>query len=221
MSAWKTLFLSFFCCFLASCAGTGGPYPDSLDFKDLGRIYLNVGDLRIVTGSTSPNWAPFIGQSFKPTLVEAVQQWADDRIQTTGTMGHATLTIKDASVTEQPLAIESSWTDLFTRQQVTKYIGRVEVSLTAQRPWDGKMGMASAYAIYEITLPEKADAAERKEAYRKLLISLMHDLDREMEKAIHKHMTLFIDNNVAPNPSAAPRAAVVPVPYYAPPVIID
>ncbi|MDD2325527.1 MAG: hypothetical protein PHW63_05960 [Alphaproteobacteria bacterium] len=178
---------------LSACASEPQPDPIRLDYTDLGKIQLNTADLRIINRTqNTPQWAPYVGHTFKPTLVDAVQKLVGDRIQTAGNLGHATLIIKDANVTEQSLATSSDFESLFTRQQASKYIGRVEVSLEAQLPSDGSIGVADAHAVYAVTLPEDPTSYERHEAYRKLLTGLMADLNRELERGIKEHMSRFL-----------------------------
>ena len=179
---------------LAACS-TPEPRPDpiKLDYTGLGKIMLNTQDLRIINrAQNTPQWAPYVGHTFQPTLTDAVQHMAADRLQAAGTLGHATLIIKDANVTEQSLNTASDFESLFTRQQATKLVGRVEVTLEAQSPVDASIGMASAHAVYSVTLPEDPTENERYDAYRKLLTSLMNDLNKELERGIKRHMGKFI-----------------------------
>ena len=177
---------------LAACSSEPRVEPIRLDYTTLGKIQLNTSDLRIINRTqNTPQYQPYVGHQFKPTLVEAVQRYASDRLHASGGMGHATLIIKDANVTEQSMATSSDFESMFTRQQASKLIGRVEVSLEAQSPTDGAVGMANAHAVYSVSLPEDPSQVERQEAYRKLLTTLMSDLNRELERSISTHMTRF------------------------------
>ena len=180
---------------LCACSSDPRPAPMQLDYSNLGKIYLNTSDLRIVNRTEStPQWAPYVGHSFKPRLVDAIYRLASDRLQASGNLGHATLIIKDANVTEQSLRTASDFESMFTRQQASKYIGRVEVALEAQMPSDGTVGTATAHAVYSVSLPEDPSESEKYEAYRKLLTSIMGDLNRELERGIKTHMARFVMN---------------------------
>lgn len=196
----KKLLTFALCAFLAACSSDPRPDPIRLDYSSLGKIYLDSQDLRIIDRSKgTPQWSPYVGHLFKPTLADAVNRWAADRMQAVGQMGHATFIIKDASVTEQSLATASDFESLFTRQQASKYIGRIEVSVEAQSPSDGTVAMANANATHAITLPESPTETEKYEAYRKLLNALMAELNRNLDQSIHEHMSKF----VLSDPSAA------------------
>lgn len=200
---------------LAACSSDSRPEPITLDYSQLGKIYINAQDLRIVNRAKSaPQWSPYVGHLFEPKLTDAINRWAADRLQAAGQMGHATLIIKDANVTEQSLATSSDFESMFTRQQASKYIGRVEVSLETQSPSDGTVGMATAHATHAVTLPESPTEEEKYEAYGRLLTSLMTELDRNLDRAIRSHMSRFLlsgptaaETNPRPPvfPTAAPR----------------
>lgn len=178
---------------LAACSSEPVLPPLQLDYSNLGKIYLDSQDLRIINraGST-PQWAPYVGHQFKPTLTDAIYKLAADRLQAAGNLGHATLIIKDANITEQSMATSSDFESLFKRQQASKYIGRIEVSLEAQSPTDAAVGIANANAVHAVTLPEDPTDVEKAEAYRKLLAALMTTLNNNMEQAIRNHMARFV-----------------------------
>lgn len=178
---------------LTACSSDPRPDPIKLDYTNLGKIYLNTADLRIINRSQNvPQWAPYVGHKYQPKLADAVYRLAGDRIQAAGNLGHATLIIKDANVTEQPLQMASDFESMFTRQQGSKLTGRVEVSLEAQSPTDGSIGISTAHAVYSVTLPEDPKDFERQDAYNLLVTGLMADLNKELERGIQQHMSNFI-----------------------------
>lgn len=177
---------------LSACSSDIQPEKIKLDYSGLGKIYINTADLRIINRANEPQYAPYVGHTFTPKLVDAVNRLAGDRLQAAGQLGHATLIIKDANVTEQSLSMSSDFESLFTRQQGSKLVGRVEVSLEAQSPKDASVAMATAHAVYSATLPEDPTEAERYDAYGRLVNALMVDLNKELERGIRKHMSAFL-----------------------------
>ena len=193
----KLISLSFLF-LMTACSSEPILEPMHLDYTSRGKIYLDTQDLRIINRSGStPQWAPYVGHQFKPTLTDAIYKMANDRLQAAGTLGHATLIIKDANITEQSMATDSDFGTMFTRQQASKYIGRIEVSLEAQAPSDGSVAIANANAVYTVTLPEKPTDVERAEAYRKLLNSLMDTLNTNLDQGVRNHMSRFVRSSAA------------------------
>lgn len=178
---------------LAACSSDPRPEPINPDYTHLGKIYLNTADLRIINRSQNvPQWTPYVGHKFQPKLADAVYRLIGDRLQAGGNLGHATVIIKDANVIEQPLSMESNFESMFTRQQGSKYTGRVELSLEAQSPTDGSVAITTAHAVYAVTLPEDPKDFERQDAYNHLVTSLMEILNKELEKGIQQHMSSFV-----------------------------
>lgn len=195
---------------VAGCASYERLEPFELDFASKGKIQLNTQDLRIVDKTkNTPQWDPYVGHLFTPSIAEAVNRLADQRLQTVGQIGHATLTIKDANVMKQPETVSSDLLSLFERQQAARYVGRVEVSLETQAP-DGNVAIATAYATRYVTLPEAPTTGEMREAYKKLLNGLMDDLNENLEKAIRQHLSRFVHDGA--EPSAALGLAPSPSP---------
>ena len=201
----KTLLSLSFLALLTACSSEPVLGPLHLDYSQMGKIYLDSQDLRIINrAGNTPQWAPYVGHQFKPSLTDAVYKLTTDRLQAAGTLGHATLIIKDANITEQSMSTSSDFESLFTRQQASKYIGRIEVSLEAQSPTDGAVAIANANAVHAVTLPEDPTEVEKTEAYRKLLGSLMTTLNSNLEQAIKTHMSRFIltgGRSEAPSPT--------------------
>jgi hypothetical protein len=151
---------------LIACSSGQVAEPIRLDYSTWGKLYLDTQDLRIVDRTkNTPRYQPYVGHLFSPTLVDAVNRLAADRLQASGRMGRAVLTIRDASVTEQPLATSSDFEHMFDRQQASKYIARAEVTLDAQSP-NGAVASASAFATRSVTLPEDPSSDEKYDAYR-------------------------------------------------------
>ncbi len=189
----KKILIPCFMLLLVACTHQPIIEPIEIDFNALSKIYIDTRDLRIIDRSkATARWAPYVGHLFSPTLPEATHNLAAARIQATGHIGHATFIIKDANIAKQPLETSSDLANLFTRQQASKYIGRLEVSLEAQSPIDGSLGTASAVAVHAVTLPENPSEYEKQDAYRTLLTSLLATLNKNLDKAIKEHLSRFL-----------------------------
>ncbi|MGE4351727.1 MAG: hypothetical protein AB7E52_06015 [Bdellovibrionales bacterium] len=187
---------------LAACSSEPRPVPLTLDYTNLGKIYLNTADLRIINRAQNvPQWAPYVGHKLQPKLTDAIYRLVGDRLQAAGQLGHATLIIKDANVTEQPLQMANDFESMFTRQQASKLIGRIEISLETQSPVDGSIAISTAHAVHSVSLAEDPTDYERQEAYNLLVTKLMAEINNQLEKGINQHMRNF----VLTNPPLTPR----------------
>lgn len=204
---------------LAACSSEPARTPPlQLDYSSLGKIYLNVQDVNVINRSAgTPTKRPYIGHLFQPRLADAVTRWAQDRLQVNGSPGHATVIIKEASVAEYPLTVPSGFESWYTREQASKYVGRMELSIEAQSPVNSTVGSANAHATYAVTLPEKPTEAEKYAAYRDVLDNLMKDINQKLEQAMREHMGPFMASGpsaseMAPAPaaSASPRVQQAP-----------
>lgn len=179
---------------LAACATPAAkPAPMKLDYSSLGALTLNVQNFSVINRTLSlPSRAPYVTSQFHPSVTEAIYRWANDRIRTNGRVGNATLIIKEASVTEQAMQMDTGIESWFTRQQSHKYLAKVEIDVEARTPDGMNNAFATAHASRYTTLPEDPTEAEKAKAYEDMLTQLMSDLNLSLENAMRAHMGAFI-----------------------------
>lgn len=196
---------------LTACAAA--PQVPPVKLPEPVAVTLNTQDVRVINRAYAiPQSAPYIGHLFTPTVIDAVDNWAKNGVRAAGSDGHATIVVKDASLTERPLVMDEGMTRWMWRQQSKKYIARVEVEITAQSP-RGDTGVATAHAVHAVTLPEDPTEEEKSVAYQKLLTALMRALDASARQAMQEHMSHFIVKTETPAAmplAASPSAAVKP-----------
>lgn len=214
---------------LAACSSVPAPVaaPDKVQQP---KIALDVKTISLADRTAPQMNSVFKANNFKPTIGEAIKQWAVDRMQASGQTGNAIIIIKDASLVSQPIPVKQDFFDnLFTRAQGMKYVGHAEVAIEA----NGRTGyaMANADATRVLTLPEEPTNLEKQEAYYTMLTGLMKDLGENLESSIKSHMSSFIlDTSVNAAPlapvSASSTPSVAPTPKSAstldaPPLLSD
>jgi hypothetical protein len=201
----KSCLACVFFLLLSSCADSNSPAPAPFDYSQEGKISLDVRDLTFVDRGIDqmPPSPPIT--TLKPSIADALHNWASQRLQAVGDDGIAAFVVKNAYVTEAGLPVDSNW---FERPQAGKLTGHVEIELDAR----GKQGyaLATANAVRSVTLPDKASDDEKQAAYNTMLNGMIQDLDRYLDQAIHEHMKDFIvgapviGSKLAPPPSADP-----------------
>lgn len=185
----KNILALAFALALTACASEPpAPPPAPLHFGEGAKIYLNTRDFRIVDRTNlDPRYRPSIDTFFKPTLSEALNEFAQGRFAASGQSGHATFSVRRASLTEESLPLKDDFESWFTRQQSKRYIAEVEVEVQAQAA-DGALSLAKASARQVATLPEDPSPTERRDTYRAMLKALMQDIDTQLSRAVHDHM---------------------------------
>jgi hypothetical protein len=167
--------------------------PMVLDFAKLGKINLAVAHLSYMNNAPRPPTKDVaVFQNYKPQLSDALYRWGVDRLQASGTQGQATLVIHDADLRRDTLPLKTGIDSWFTRQQSERWSGKVTVDLRIEGAASNFAGNASTTVTRSTTLPEDANAAERENAYRRLLRSMMEDLNTQMERAMRDHLNSVI-----------------------------
>ena len=168
---------------LAACSSepVAGSYGTSLP----ARINLDVEKINLIDRTS-----PAAVENFKPSISEAVHQWAVDRLAASGRTGDALVTVRDISITTQPLPVETGFSAWFTRQQASKYVAHAEVEIAVHKGTD--VAYATAEASRWESLPEDATLEERKQAYYTVLNGLMRDMGKNLEQNVQQHLQAYV-----------------------------
>lgn len=180
---------------MTACANeTPAPLPPMvLDFAKLGKINLAVAHISYMNNaSRTPTKDAAVFQNYKPQLSDALYRWGVDRLQASGTQGQATLEIHDADLRRDSLPLKTGIDSWFTRQQSERWSGKVSVDLRIEGAASNFSGKAGTTVTRSTTLPEDATAADRENAYRRLLRGMMEDLNTQMERAMRDHLNPVI-----------------------------
>lgn len=186
------------CAVLGGCTAEPPPAvaPLTLDYARYGAIQLTVGKVDFISDSLlqpAPDTAFF--SRFKPSLADAAYRWGKDRLQAIGSQGTAVYSIDKATLTRAPLpfgnpgrGLFQQTEKLFKREQAEKWIAQVTVTLRVANGPDRFRGHASATVTRSTTVPENATVREQENAYRRLLLGLMDDLNTQLPQSISTHL---------------------------------
>lgn len=183
--------------FVLSACQTQAPPPlrlPELTFAHLGPIALDVAqvvveDQRRPLADGAADGAARV-EMLAPTPPEtAIRRWVSDRLQPAGGSGTVRVVIKEASITETPLPRTPGIRGTFTNDQATRFDGRMEVELVAERRDRAYQAFTGATVARSSTLPENASLYERDQALLKLVEAMMNDLNYRLETGALTHLS--------------------------------
>ena len=178
---------------LSGCEHPGPPLPPELSFTKYQPIYLDVGSIDFADEYQSPMAPPNVEHLIPYSPAEAFHIWIKDRLRAVGTNKSLQVIIKDASVLSTP--IQQPDTGLIPSvHNSNRYDSRLEVEMRIYSSNDA-MSLASVHATAtaSITIDEKASLAERSTIFRKLISTLMENLNAEMERNIYQYFGNYIN----------------------------
>ncbi len=178
---------------LAACATNVAPtrYPE-ITFTHLAPIKLDVAEIVYSPRYQPPVSAPNVGHEFPTPPAAAVERWIKDRLVATGSSGHAKVTIRQASATENRLKIKKGLSGAFTTDQSWRYDAQVDVAIEAVDPNRKLKAVASTSARQSNTVAEDASLLDREDVWFALTEKLMRSFDGTFETQIRKNLAKFI-----------------------------
>ncbi|MCU0986689.1 MAG: hypothetical protein MUC89_17420 [Acetobacteraceae bacterium] len=196
---------------LAACAD-GGPPPPAvpprpLDYTYLTPLRLDVARVDVVEAWQPPRTLPNVDHRMAPEPRAALAQMARDRVQAWGREGSATVTITEASLTEERLARSSGITSLFASQPSERYTLNLAVVLEVRNAGGGTNGRAEARISRTRTVNDDVTLAQRERIWDEMLRAAMDDaqgMNVEFEFQVRRALrsVLVAEGTPRPNPSA-------------------
>ncbi len=207
---------------LAACASeqppsgpvTVRPY----DYTYLSPIRLDVARVEVVEGYVPPRTAPNVDHRLPVEPRVALAQMARDRIQPWGMEGAATITITDASMTEQKLE-RSTIGSLFASQPSERYTLTLAMTLDVRgggaRRGGGINGRAEARIQRVRSVNDDVTLAQRERIWDEMLREAMDDargMNVEFEFQVRQALRSLIvpDDVPRPNPGAVETQELAP-----------
>lgn len=209
---------------LAACAdGTAPPpfAPRPPDYTFLTPLRLDVAQVEIVEGFQPPRSAPNVDHRMAIEPRAALLQMARDRVQSWGREGSATVTITEASLTEERLARSSGITSLFVSQPSERYTLALAVVLEVRNAGGGTNGRAEARISRTRTVNDDVTLAQRERIWDEMLRAAMDDaqgMNVEFEFQVRRALrsVLVAEGTPRPNPSAVEAQELPPPGAQAP-----
>ncbi len=179
---------------LAACETPPPPRPTFPDIRFTERPPMRIDAAAIdIERQFRPTLRPPNVEHLFPVSPErAMENWARDRLQATGTSRRVRVRIVDASVREVELPRTGGVRGAFTTDQAQRYDATVEMSVDIM----GDRGFAersvTAKAARSRSVPENITPNDREMAWYQLTKELMADLDLELERQIRSNFGFLV-----------------------------
>lgn len=136
---------------------------------------------------------PHIELTVPQSPVLVAQRWARDRILLDNSQPYrVTVTIKNASVTEEDLKKTPGIKGSFTEDQVARFTVDVGMTVELRDARGFRIATATSSAKRSNTIGEKATLNDRDKLLYDLVKATMQDVDRELESNIRQYMPLYV-----------------------------
>ena len=179
---------------LAACESTPPPRPTFADihFTERPPMRIDAAAVDIERQFRPTLRPPNVEHLFPVSPERAMENWARDRLQATGTSRRVRVRIVDASVREVELPRTGGMRGAFTTDQAQRYDATVEMSVDIM----GDRGFAersvTAKAARSRSVPENITPNDREMAWYQLTKELMADLDVELERQIRSNFGFLV-----------------------------
>ncbi|MGQ9366563.1 LPS assembly lipoprotein LptE [Azospirillum sp. ST 5-10] len=168
--------------------------PRPIDFAQRGPIVLNAATVGFVDATRPSAGAVHVEDRAPTPPLEAVRQWAAQRLQAAGQSGTVRVVVKDASIVEVALPRTGGITGYFTKDQAQRYDGRLEVEVHGEQAGAASSfsAFAKAVATQSTTVPEDISLAAREAALQELTRRLVEDIDARLDAGIRRDLAPMV-----------------------------
>jgi hypothetical protein len=179
---------------LVACESAPPQRPTFADirFTDQPPIRIDAAGVDIERVFRSTLQAPYVEHLFPVTPERAMESWARDRLQASGTDRRVRVRIIDASVKEVELPRTTGISGAFTTDQAQRYDATAEMSVDLMNDRGFPERSVSAKASRSRSVPENITPNDRERAWYELTRALMADLDAELERQIRANFNFYV-----------------------------
>jgi hypothetical protein len=183
------IFVGFSLALLSSC----GPPPDVPKYPDIRftgepPILIEANQIAVQT-LYQPAAAD---QTYPVPPLQAVQNWARDRLRASGRGGPARFTIGNASATVKDFSVKGGVSGTFTDQISQQYDVALDVTLEILDTHGLSIRSVHVTASRSQSVLQSATPNDRDQARYDLVKALMADFDRQIEQQIRDNFGLYL-----------------------------
>lgn len=180
---------------LAAC-NSPPPHPQYPDLRFTGQppIALAVGTVSLREDYVSSASPPHVERQFPVTPMQAIQNWAHDRLSPSGGPDRAVVVITNASAVEVALPRTTGVKGMFTTDQSERYDMTIQVTVNIVDPTGLVLRTATVRASRSQSVAENISPDQRDQTWYDMTKDIMAAFDRQMESDIRNHFTNFVTN---------------------------
>jgi hypothetical protein len=180
---------------LASCSSPP-PHPQYPDirFTNEPPIALAVGTVILREDYTPSAAPPHVEERFPVMPMQALENWAHDRLRASGGPDQAIVDITNASVIETALPQKTGISSWFTNEQSERYDMTIQVTINIVDPTGLVVRTATVRAARSQSVAQNISPDQRDQTWYDMTKAIMAAFDRQMEHEIRSHFTGFVTN---------------------------
>jgi len=153
---------------------------------------LDVGRLELVSDYAPPLRDPNVEHLMPVSPSDAVQKWAQARLQPAGRSGTARLVIKDAAVVETPLNVATGVGGLFKKEQSARYDAKLSVAFQILDERGMPVAEVETTASRSRTTPEDVTLNQRDRIWFEMVDAMLSDLNAQFDPLIGQYMARWV-----------------------------
>ena len=179
---------------LAACAAPPAPPLNmKVTFQNREPIRIDAARVEVTEAYTPSLEAPHIEHLYKQTPATLARRWAAERLDPVGQSGQITLTIKEASVIEEPLPVKKGIAGLLSNESEVRLRATLKARLEYTELGERRRSfLADVAAKADRTIPEGATLNERDLAYFDTLETLAAQFDQALTGEMMRAMAPVI-----------------------------
>jgi hypothetical protein len=166
-------------------------FPD-IHFTSAPRLRVDVAAIDLQTAFHASFRAPNVEHLFPIPPEHAMQNWAQDRLEATGTTRRLRVRIIDASVVETQLPRPKGLTSAFTTEQAQRYDAKAAMSMDIVDERGVSESNIEASVSLTRSVPEGLTPNQRDETWYQMTKDLMATLDQQLEQRMREHFELYV-----------------------------
>jgi hypothetical protein len=166
-------------------------FPD-IRFTNEPRLRVDVAAVDLQDAFHASFRFPNVEHLFPIPPEHAMQNWAEDRLEATGTMRRLRVRIVDASVTETELPRTKGLTGAFTTDQAQRYDAKAAMSIDILDDRGLSESTIEASVSSTRSVPEGLTPNQRDETWYAMTKDLMTALDRQLEQRMRETFALYV-----------------------------